>query len=146
MKNHFLLLLLALFACNEAPTNTSAPAVAAASTQTEATAVQTSSEEPGFIHTVFFWYKEGTTEERKKAFEASFAELGKVPSIQKYYAGPPAGTPRDVVDNSYDYAFIVHFKNSADQDAYQVDPLHLKFIELYKDVWDRVQVYDTLLD
>ena len=99
----------------------------------------------GFIHTVFFWLKEGTTDEQKAAFEKGMDKLGTTPSIQSYFYGPPAGTPREVVDNSYDYAWIVHFANAEDQDAYQVDPIHLAFIEDHKDLWEKVQVYDTLL-
>ncbi len=100
---------------------------------------------PGFIHTVYFYAAEGLTEQRKTEFMTGLAELAKTPSIQKVYYGPPAGTDREIVDNSYLVAWICHFDSAADQDAYQKDPIHLKFIEDYQDVWGKVLIYDNLL-
>ena len=99
------------------------------------------------FHTVFFWMNEGVTEEQKADFAKNgLQELLKISSIYKGYFGPPAMTPReDVVDNSYTFALVCHFKASADQDKYQVDPDHLKFIEDYKHLWKRVVVYDNLV-
>ena len=88
-------------------------------------------DETAFIHTVFFWMKDEVTAEQNTTFaKKGLVELSKVSSIYKSYIGPPAGTPeRGVVDNTYSHALIVHFKSAADQDKYQVDPIHLKFIE-----------------
>ncbi len=98
-----------------------------------------------FVHTVFFWMKEDLSDEEARFFEEGMEKLGKTPSILSYKWGKPAGTPREVVDNSYSYAWIVDFASSEDQDAYQVDPVHLQFIEDCKDLWTKVQVYDTIL-
>ncbi len=103
-------------------------------------------EEPSFVHTVFFWMKEDFSEEDAKFFEEELEKLGKVPSIRTYKWGKPAGTPRDVVDNSYTYAWIVDFTSAEKQDEYQVDPIHLKFIENCEALWTKVQVYDTILE
>ena len=100
---------------------------------------------PGFIHTVYFYAAEGLTNKRKTEFIEGLAELAKTPSIQKVYYGPPAGTARAVVDNDYLVAWICHFESSEDHDLYQKDPIHLKFIEDYKDVWSKVLIYDNLL-
>ncbi|MEM1121802.1 MAG: Dabb family protein [Bacteroidota bacterium] len=103
-------------------------------------------DETAFIHTVFFWMKEGITDEQKADFvKNGLGEMKKCPQLYKVFSGPPAGTPREVVDNSYDYAWICHFKSKADQDAYQTEPIHVKFVEDYKDLWERVQVYDNLV-
>lgn len=105
-------------------------------------------DETDFVHTVFFWMKEGVTDEQKAAFaKDGLGALSKINSIYKFYAGPPAMTPReDVVDNSYSFALICHFKTPEDQDKYQVDPIHLKFIEDYKHLWEKVIVYDNLVE
>ena len=104
-------------------------------------------DESNFIHTVFFWMNEGVTDEQKADFHKNgLNELSKIESIYKFFAGPPAMTPREVVDNSYDFALICHFKNAEDQDLYQVDSIHLKFIEDYKDLWEKVIVYDNLVE
>ncbi len=104
-------------------------------------------DETGFIHVVYFWLNEDISDEDRERFEKEgLKQLATCPTIQKVYYGPPAMTPRDVVDNSYDYAWICHFKNKEDQDAYQTEPIHLKFIEDYKSMWSRVQIYDNLVN
>lgn len=106
-----------------------------------------SKEETGFVHVVYFWLKEDLSDEDRKQFEEEgLGTLATCPTIQKVFYGPPAMTPRDVVDNSYSYAWICHFKNKEDQDAYQVEPIHLKFIEDYSSMWTKVQVYDNLVN
>ena len=103
------------------------------------------STKPKFVHTVFFWMKEDLSKEEAQFFEEGMEKLGATPSILSYKWGKPAGTPRDVVDNSYSYAWIVDFASSEDQDAYQDDPIHLEFIEQCKNLWTKVQVYDTVI-
>ncbi len=98
-----------------------------------------------FVHTVFFWLKPGLTPEDKAAFEKGLENLGKASTIKSYEYGVPAGTSRDVVDNSYDYAWIVRFDNAEDQELYQTDPIHLEFIDKFSHLWSRVLVYDTLI-
>lgn len=98
-----------------------------------------------FVHNVYFWLKEGITKAEEKAFLEGLVSLKAISSIGQFYYGPPAGTPRDVVDNSYDYALSIHFKDKAAQDAYQVDPIHTAFVEKLADHWTKVQVYDNTL-
>lgn len=98
-----------------------------------------------FIHTVFFWIKPNADSTLLADFPDGLDELGKVPVILKYYKGVPANTPREVVDNSYGFGWVVHFKSAADQDTYQTHPIHLAFIEKYKSLWDSVKVYDTVI-
>ena len=106
---------------------------------------ETMEQDSALIHTVFFWLKEGVTEDQKLMFEAELGKLAKCPTIDKVWYGKPAMTPRDVVDNSYNYAWVVHFKNAADQTAYQSEPIHLAFIKTCEALWEKVQVYDSLV-
>jgi hypothetical protein len=99
----------------------------------------------GFVHTVYFWLKEGTTEADKADFEKGLAKLCTIDLIQTGYFGTPAMTPRDVVDNSYGYGLTLLFKDRADQDAYQVHPDHDVFIAAHKHIWERVHVYDYVV-
>lgn len=101
--------------------------------------------ELNFIHTVYFWLKDEVTNEQKEVFESGLYELGKAPSIGKFFIGIPAKTDRDVIDSSYDYAWIVHFANGEDQAMYQTDSIHLNFIEKFNALWEKVIVYDSEL-
>lgn len=102
---------------------------------------------PGLIHTVFFWLKEDLTEDQKAKFKAGVKSLSAISHIQTFYMGPAAKTEeRGVVDNSYDMALINQFAKPEDQEAYQIDPIHLKFVEECKDFWTKVVVYDSLVE
>jgi hypothetical protein len=131
-----LLLALSLVACTAQETETEV---------TETTTTETTEPmQSGFIHTVFFYTPEGQSAEELAALEAGIRTLKEIPSVQEFFVGPAAGTPREVVDNSYGIALIVHFADQAGHDLYQDHPIHLKFIEDHQDKWERVQVYDTL--
>jgi hypothetical protein len=101
-------------------------------------------ERPGFIHMVYFWMNDDVTDEDRKRFHEGVAELTKSRTILNSFIGPPAGTPRDVVDNTYEYALLLFFRNKADHDFYQKDTDHQHFIDSYHHLWSRVQVYDHL--
>jgi len=98
-----------------------------------------------FVHTVFFWLNEGTPEAaRQQLIGDCRTLLASVPTVQALWAGPPAGTPRDVVDNSYGVGLAVHFEDAAGHEVYQDHPTHHEFIERNKAHWQRVQVYDFI--
>lgn len=99
---------------------------------------------PGFIHNVFFWLKEGTSEAEKKTFLEALKSLGDINTVRSLYTGTTAGTPRAVVENSYDFALIVHLDNVDGHDAYQVDPIHDAFAASQSHLWAKVQVFDIL--
>ncbi|HEY0055964.1 MAG TPA: Dabb family protein [Pedobacter sp.] len=96
-----------------------------------------------FIHHVYFWLKvPDSAIDRSKLIEG-LKELSKVTTIQEYHIGLPAGTSRDVIDSSYSVSWMLVFKNSADQETYQTDPIHLKFVETCSSLWEKVIVYDS---
>lgn len=103
---------------------------------------------PGMlVHTVFFWLKAGLTEAQRADFRRGVATLASIASIEKAYIGPPAATEkRAVIDDTYSIALVVLCRNVAAHDAYQSDPIHLKFIADCRGYWDRVQVYDAECD
>jgi len=97
------------------------------------------------IHHVFFWLKEPKNEAHKKQLVAALNELLKVETIRMSHIGFPAGTEsRDVVDHSYSVSYMVMFDNQKDQESYQVDPIHLKFVEENSSLWNKVVVYDSI--
>ncbi len=101
-------------------------------------------EKPAIIHTVYFWLLPDIPPERIRLFEKGLETLGTCPQIMDYYWGPPAGTEkREVIDDTYSYAINVHFRTVEDQNSYQKDPIHLRFIKDHGDLWKKVLVYDN---
>jgi len=97
-----------------------------------------------FIHHVFFWLAEPHNAEHRKLLIAGLKKLSNVLTIRRFHIGQPAGTSREVIDASYSVSWCLFFANAADQDSYQVDPIHLRFVDECKHLWKRVQVYDTV--
>jgi hypothetical protein len=98
-----------------------------------------------FIHTVYFWQKAGTPAAAREQLVRDCREiLGRIPTVRHVWAGVPAGTPREVVDNSYAVGLTVVFDDAAGHDVYQPHPLHAEFIERNKAHWERVVVYDAV--
>lgn len=97
------------------------------------------------IHHVFFWLKEPKNEAHKKQLVKALNDLLKVETIKLSHIGFPAGTEsRDVVDHSYSVSYMTMFADQAGQDAYQVHPLHVKFVEENSHLWEKVVVYDSV--
>jgi hypothetical protein len=97
------------------------------------------------IHHVFFWLKEPKNEAHKKQLVKALNDLLKVETIKLSHIGFPAGTEsRDVVDHSYSVSYMTMFDDQAGQDAYQVHPLHVKFVEENFHLWEKVVVYDSV--
>jgi hypothetical protein len=97
-----------------------------------------------FVHQVYFWLKNpGNAADRAKLVEG-LKTLTKIKHIKSWHLGIPAGTSRDVIDGSYDISWLNTLKDRAAQDAYQIDPIHLAFVENYKHLWTKVVVYDSI--
>ncbi len=101
--------------------------------------------ENALVHHVFFWLKEPENKAHKKQLVEALNKLLEVKTIKLSHIGFPASTEdRDVVDHSYSVSYMVMFNSRADQDAYQVDPIHLKFVEENQHLWNKVIVYDSI--
>ena len=98
----------------------------------------------GFIHHVYFWLNNPQNEQDTDKLIKGLQKLSKAKSIKDFHIGVPANTNRDVIDRSYAVSWMLVFKNQEDQDKYQVDPVHLKFIEECKHLWSKVVVYDSV--
>jgi len=96
------------------------------------------------IHSVYFWLKPELTDAERANFRAEVQKLSAVRTIEKIYVGPPASLrERDVTERSFDVALTIVFRDGPAHDAYQVDPIHLAFVERNPRSWTRVQVYDS---
>lgn len=97
-----------------------------------------------FIHHVFFWLNENNKENRDKLIEG-LRKLTKVKEIKSYHIGVPTKSDRTdgVVVSDYSISWTTFYANAEAEKKYQVDPIHLQFVEDYKHLWTKVAVYDT---
>lgn len=97
-----------------------------------------------FAHHVFFWLNNPDNAAERAQFEKAVEELLTIPEIKAYHFGTPAPVEeRPVIDGSYTYSYIVFFENIEAQQVYQDHPVHLKFIDENKHLWEKVKVYDS---
>lgn len=106
--------------------------------------VNTDNIEGGFLHIVFFWLKEESSENKKRFLHELMNFIENVDEIKSKHVGTPADTDRPVIDSSYSFCLVVAFDSKKEHDIYQAHPLHLKFIENASDLWEKVLVYDSI--
>ena len=94
------------------------------------------------VHTVFFYLKKSLTEEERKAFFAGVETLKTIQPHVKILTGTPSSTDRPIIVKDYDYGLTCIFENLADHDKYQVDPVHLEFVNNHSNDWEKVVIYD----
>ena len=99
--------------------------------------------EKRFLHLVYFYLKDNGDAEALA--QGCRKHLTNIPGVLRLEVGTPAGTPRDVVDNSYGVALMVEFADQAGHDVYQDHPDHVRFIEENKQYWSSVKVFDSIL-
>jgi len=97
-----------------------------------------------FIHHVYFWLNNPDSKDDLNKLKEGLTKLSKVKTIKQFHMGKPAGTSREVIDGTYAISWFTMFENPADQDSYQKDPIHLKFVEDYSPLWKKVVVYDSI--
>jgi Stress responsive A/B Barrel Domain len=97
-----------------------------------------------FIHQVYFWLKNPQSSQDRDKLLEGLIKLKKVKSIKMVQIGVPAATSRDVIDGTYTFSWLTIFASPQDQDAYQVDPIHKKFVDDYAHLWSKVIVYDSV--
>ncbi len=98
-----------------------------------------------FVHNVYFWLKNPESKQDRADFETSLKKFLKSSKYAKtHFIGTPANTPREVVDNSWTYSMVLTFPSKEIQDKYQDEDVHHVFIEESENLWERVQVYDSV--
>jgi len=101
-------------------------------------------EKNSFIHHVYFWLNNPENINDLNRLVEGLNKLSSVTTISNFHIGNPASTKREVIDSSYSVSWLLLFNNKEDQDSYQTDPIHLKFVEECSHLWRKVVVYDTV--
>lgn len=100
---------------------------------------------PKLAHHVFFWLKNPDSKEDLEKLLAGIRTLAKIETVRAIHVGVPASTEkRDVVENSYSASELLMFDDVEGQNAYQVHPIHQKFVEDCSHLWSKVVVYDSI--
>jgi len=99
-------------------------------------------EEAMHSHNVLFWLQDDLSYSELMEFEKGLKTLINDPLVIRGVYGKPANTHRSVVENSYSYGLSLMFKDLADHDLYQAEPIHLAFVDKNASKWAKVLVYD----
>jgi hypothetical protein len=100
--------------------------------------------QPPYVHTVVFYLKKDTPPPKVEAMIADcHSILGKIPTVRGLWAGRPAAkaTP-DKAITDYQVGLTVLFDNYDGLKTYLDHPTHLKLVETYAPLFDKVLVYD----
>ncbi len=98
------------------------------------------------VHHVFFWLNNPESEADKQQLIEGLNTLREIEEVKELLIGTPASIlEREVVDNSFHVSELMMFENVEAQDAYQVHPIHEEFVQNYSHLWERVVVYDMIV-
>lgn len=96
-----------------------------------------------FVHHVYFWLKNPASEADRNKLIEGLTALSKVPTIRFHHIALPASTNRSVIERGYSVSWLCFFDNLEEEEIYQKHPIHLKFVENYAHLWEKVIVYDS---
>ncbi len=96
-----------------------------------------------FSHVVIFWTDPAIPTAADELLAGMEQYLRPIPGALFFHTGKMVTSPRPVVDQSYQVALNLVFPDKATQDAYQIHPLHIEFVEkVFKRVCQRATIYD----
>ncbi|MCC6233900.1 MAG: Dabb family protein [Verrucomicrobiales bacterium] len=96
-----------------------------------------------FSHVVIFWTDPAQPNAAAELLAGMDEYLRTIPGALHFHIGKMVPSHRPVVDQSYQVALNLVFPDKAAQDAYQVHPRHVEFVEkVFKKVCQKAVVYD----
>lgn len=96
-----------------------------------------------FSHVVIFWTDPAQPDAADQLLAGCNHYLRDIPGTVFFHVGKMVPSHRPVVDQSYQVALNVVFTDKAAQDAYQVHPAHVEFVEkVFKRFCQKVQIFD----
>lgn len=103
--------------------------------------------EKAMLHHVYFTLNNADFELDKQELIKGLRTLESIHGVKNLIIGEPAPTvDREVIASDWQLSLIIYFDSVTDQDAYQIDPIHLQFVSNYNHLWNKVVVYDVLVD
>jgi len=96
-----------------------------------------------FSHVVIFWVRPEVENATEKLLAGAEKYLRPIPGVLSFHVGKMSPSERSVVDQSYQVALNLQFTTKAEEQAYQVHPEHLEFVEkVFKPICQKAVVYD----
>ena len=96
-----------------------------------------------FSHVVIFWTNPELPNAADELVAGCNRHLKGIPGVQHFHVGKMVGSPRPVVDQTYQVALNLVFPDKQAQDDYQVHPQHLEFVEkVFKPLCKKALIYD----
>ena len=96
-----------------------------------------------FSHVVVFWTDPAQPNAADELMAGANQYLKDIPGVLLFHVGKMSSSPRPVVEQSYQVALNLVFPSKAAEQAYQVHPQHLEFVEkVFKRVCRKVVIYD----
>jgi hypothetical protein len=96
-----------------------------------------------FSHIVVFWTDPDNPAAPEELIAGANRYLKTIPGVLHFHAGKMTPSHRSVVEQSYQAALNLVFRDKQAQDEYQAHPQHLEFVEkVFKRLCRRVVVYD----
>jgi hypothetical protein len=94
------------------------------------------------VHHVHIWLKDKAD---KKILIEGLNSLKAINHIRDIHIGVPVGVGNPMGDSLYDASLLVLFNNEAELEAYNIDPIHVAFVEnIAKSICAKVTVTDCL--
>jgi len=96
-----------------------------------------------FSHIVVFWTNPAEPNAADELMAGAKKYLKNIPDIKHFHVGKMSPSPRPVVDQSYQVALNLVFPNKQAEQAYQVHPQHIEFVEkVFKRTCQKAVIYD----
>ena len=96
-----------------------------------------------FSHIVIFWTDPAQPKAADELVSGAQKLLASIPGVTQFHIGKMVGSPRPVVDQTYQVALNLIFPSKQAQDDYQSHPQHVEFVTKYvKPLVKKILVYD----
>jgi hypothetical protein len=96
-----------------------------------------------FSHIVIFWTDPAQPNAMDELVVGANKHLKDIPGVLQFHVGRMSPSPRPVVDQSYQVALNLVFPSKQAEQAYQVHPQHIEFVEnVFKRTCKKVVIYD----
>jgi hypothetical protein len=96
-----------------------------------------------FSHIVVFWTDPANPAAADELVAGANHYLKSIPGLLHFHVGKMVGSSRPVVDQSYQVALNLVFKDKQAQDDYQAHPQHVEFVEkVFKKLCQKALIYD----